>query len=161
MTRSTCHFNLDHTLVYCGADDGYLRALHTRNGSVLWQYQTTGAIISSVKVDKEGNLYFGSLDHYMYSLDSKGKRRWRRFLGNPIWTTPCLTPELDIFVVGTKVESINDTRSNTFALEMSTGNFVWRFRAEGGLISSPKLNDHATTMYVCSVKGRILSVINS
>ena len=150
-----CHFNFDNTLVYCGADDGFLRAMHTKNGSVLWQYQTAGAIISSVKLDAKGNLYFGCLDHYMYSLDSDGEQRWRRFLGNPIWTTPLLVAELDLLIVGTKIESVNDTRANTFALEMSTGNFIWRLKANGGLVSSPQLNPHDTTLYVCSIRGKL------
>ena len=153
-----CHFNYDNTLVYCGADDGFLRAMHIKNGSVLWQYQTAGAIISSVKLDEKGNLYFGCLDHYMYSLDSDGEQRWRRFLGNPIWTTPLLISELDVLVVGTKVESVNDTRANTFALEMSTGNFIWRFKADGGLVSSPQVNSLDTTLYVCSIRGKSCTV---
>lgn len=138
--------------MYCGADDGYMRAIYINNGSVAWQYQTAGAIISSVQLDDQGNLYFGCLDNYMYSIDGKGGKRWKRFLGNQIWATPLLIPEADLLVVGTKV-SADDTRSNTFALEMSSGNFVWRMKAEGGVVASPKLNNREASVFICSTKG--------
>eukprot|EP00111_Clytia_hemisphaerica_P024901 TCONS_00073389-protein len=152
-TGSTCLFNQDNTLVYCGADDGYLRAMFIQNGTVYWQYQTSGAIISSVKMDDDGNLYFGCLDHYMYSINKKGEKRWRRFLGNQVWTTPLLIPEIDLLLVGTKVESANDTRANAFALEMTSGNFVWRFKTDGGLVASPRLSPVDATVFLCSTQG--------
>lgn len=156
-TGSTCKFNENSSLVYCGADDGHMRAMHFNNGSILWQFYASGAIISSVQLDDRDNLYFGSLDYYMYSIDNTGKKLWRRFLGDQVWSTPLLVPDLDILVIGTKVVE-NGTRSNVFALEMSSGRFVWRLKVEGGLVASPRLIKNRSSVYICSVKGYIYEV---
>ncbi len=61
----------------------YIYALYP-NGTLKWEYKVKYNITSSPAVDKNGNLYFGTMFYtatewggYVYSLDKNGKLRWR------------------------------------------------------------------------------------
>ncbi|MBK9925517.1 MAG: PQQ-binding-like beta-propeller repeat protein [Anaerolineales bacterium] len=47
---------------------GYMYAIDTKTGTELWRFKTGGNIVSSPFVDKDGVIYFGSLDGYLYAL---------------------------------------------------------------------------------------------
>jgi outer membrane protein assembly factor BamB len=57
-------------------------ALETADGTLRWYFPVRVAdspevgIASGVLVDRDGNLYFGGHDDYIYGLDSEGRLRW-------------------------------------------------------------------------------------
>lgn len=129
--------------------------MFTRNGTLQWEFHAGGAIISSVVVDSDGNLYFGCLDYHMYSITPDGKKRWKRYLGHQVWSSPLLTEQM--LLIATKNEE-NDTRTNAFALAMETGEFVWRANVLGGVIATPRLNLAKSSVYFCSLIGNIVGL---
>lgn len=150
-----CAFNFDGSLVYCGADDGRMRAMFTRNGTLKWHFTAGGSIISSVVLDEEGNLYFGCLDYYMYSITQEGQIRWKRFLGYQIWSTPLLMDE--ILFIAVKNDEL-EIRNNVYALDMRTGSFVWRANLIAGIIATPRLDRSETVVYFCTLAGEVVGL---
>jgi len=67
----------DNKAVYIGSKSGRVEAVDAATGDLLWAYTTSDAITSSPVLDREGNLYIGSLDGALYSLDPQGQLRWR------------------------------------------------------------------------------------
>lgn len=59
-----------------------LHRLDAQNGNTLQWSFTTGGRICAAPVEFEGNIFFGSTDGYVYSLEkSTGKQRWRFYVG--------------------------------------------------------------------------------
>ena len=55
-------------------------------GTVLWEFETGGAVTSSPAIGSDGTVYVGSWDHWLYAIktDSKGpaKSPWPMFRQN-------------------------------------------------------------------------------
>ena len=146
-----CAFNLDGTLVYCGADDAYVRAMHVHNGSLLWAFKTGGAVVSSAVVDEDGHIYVGSHDKYFYALYSNGTKKWKRKLKEIIWSSPVVHPHEDIVYIA-------GYRAKVLALNKQTGKIVWKYRANSGSVSSPKLNELSTVLYLCDTSSYVYAL---
>lgn len=147
-TGSTCEFSLDGTLVYCGADDSYMRAITIKNGIVAWAFKTGGAVISSVMVDSNGDLYFGSLDSYMYALYPNGTLKWRKYMQGAMWSSSAQHPVEDFLYISTQS---SDIAFNIFALQKSSGKVMWKKFGDGGFTSSPKLSQNGNyVFFVCA-----------
>jgi outer membrane protein assembly factor BamB len=64
---------------------------------VVWNYETEGQITSS-PICAEGAVYFGSIDHHLYSLDAEtGELRWRFKTGGPIPSSPTVEGNIVYF----------------------------------------------------------------
>ena len=134
-----------------------MRAMHTRNGTLSWQYKVGEAIISSVVIDDEENLYFGCLDNYMYSLTKHGEKRWYRYLGYPVWSTALLMDEIDTLFIATK-SGAKEKSVTAFALEMSSGEYLWRKKIKGGVIATPRFSADKSVLYFCSLNSELVVV---
>jgi len=56
-----------NSIIYFGAWDGFIYALHASDGSQQWRYRTLD-IVDSSPVSGDGALYIGSNDHYLYAI---------------------------------------------------------------------------------------------
>jgi len=90
------------------ADDGtihiqgnaYIRA-YNPDGSLKWHYAIGSPLTTaSPSVDEDGNVYCGSPEGYLYSLDGDGNLRWRYLTGAWIWSSPAITPDRLIIFTG-------------------------------------------------------------
>ncbi len=54
------------------------------DGTILWSYDTGNGIESSAAISKDGMIYFGSHDGYLYALDVDGNFKWKASLGTPV-----------------------------------------------------------------------------
>ena len=150
---STCAFSNDERHLYCGADDGHLRAMLVETGHVVWAYKVGKPIISSTKVDTKNNIYFGSTDGFLYVLNPDGTLKWKKNLKYMMWSTPVLLEDENMIYIATQ----NDRRSNIFALNIKTGKIVWKFNLIGGITSTPRINQVTNSIYVCTHYGDIYS----
>ena len=73
-----------HDTIFVGADDGYLYALHTDDGTLLWSSKTNATLLSSPMV-AQNILYVGGNDGYVYALHvTDGGLLWKTFVGTSV-----------------------------------------------------------------------------
>ncbi|MCS7213950.1 MAG: PQQ-binding-like beta-propeller repeat protein [Candidatus Calescibacterium sp.] len=131
-------------LIYVGSRDRKFYAIQD-NGtscSISWVYDTTadcagdsGQIDSSTLVDPQGNVYFGSSNGYLYSLNQSGVIRWKTLIGElvkkPVFSSPAMSCQGKVYVVA---------REKLYEINYSTGAIERQFTigtAGASLISSP------------------------
>lgn len=74
--------------IYVGTAEGLIACLNASNGTLIWQYQTYGAVLSSPTV-AEGRVFVGSADRCIYALDAiNGKVQWRVRTRHPVVASP-------------------------------------------------------------------------
>jgi len=131
---------LQNGITYAPNADGYLYVLDA-NGQLLWKFKSQAANWSK-PVTEGTNLYFGSMDHFVYALklnytqdeigaDKDGLRisiqqpLWSVDLEGAIFADPLLSPQgvLYFATLGGKV----------FAVRAEDGNILWSFPQEGQL----------------------------
>ncbi|KJD31116.1 hypothetical protein PK35_16255 [Tamlana nanhaiensis] len=64
--------------VYVGGEDNKMVAYNPNDGSIKWEYETTGAILAAPALDNDGNLYFGDRAGYFYVVDPNGENKWAK-----------------------------------------------------------------------------------
>lgn len=143
---SKCVINSDGTIVYCGTDDKSLRALDAANGSLIWKFSTQGAVTSSTRVGPDGSLYFGCLDGYFYAVKPDGSLKWKKNLGEEIWSSPALLSSGKTIFIG----SMADGSPNVFSLDSDTGEIIWKYETDGPVFSSPSVSHDDKAVFYCS-----------
>lgn len=117
--------------VYVGSLDHNVYALKAQDGSMLWQYTTDGAIVSTLTLG-DGALFFSSFDG-VYALEAgTGALRWHFPSKVWFWATP-LFSDGKLFV-GTRDGIL-------YAFDASSGQPVWEKTPGGRIYYSPGLGD--------------------
>ena len=89
---------------------------------VKWKFPTGDRIVSS-PVHKDGVIYFGGDDGYIYAVDAAdGRQRWKRKTDGPVPATPAI--DGDTLYVGSY-------DGKFYALDARTGALRWKFTTEG------------------------------
>lgn len=73
--ESTPAVSADGSVVYVGSNNGKFYALRASDGSIIWERFIGASITSSPTVSKEGTIYFGSTDGYLYAVSPTGNVR--------------------------------------------------------------------------------------
>ena len=117
--------------VYVGSNDNDLYALNSTTGSLLWEFQT-GAAIKDKPLIYNGNVYFGSNDFYAVN-GSTGALLWQ--YANPKPPPPPPPPPANTVSSAVQYDGIiyfGDTNNVLYAMNATTGNYVWSFNAGRG-----------------------------
>ena len=54
------------------------------DGTLKWTFQTGDGIESSPTIGKDGTIYVGSHDGYLYAINNNGTEKWKVKIGTPI-----------------------------------------------------------------------------
>lgn len=74
--------------IYVGSNDGSLYAVTASNGTLLWEFPTSGKIRNPViAVSPDGNCYFGNEAGEIFAVDEAGDMRWVKMVDNPVLST--------------------------------------------------------------------------
>ena len=111
---------LGGSLVLIGSDDGNLYAYRTTGdklSTLAWKFRTDGRIWSTPVV-RDGVVYFGSMDRYVYALsleeglnDEASRLLWKYKTGGAVVATPLLLD--DLVVVGSFDRKLYALRAGT------------------------------------------------
>jgi eukaryotic-like serine/threonine-protein kinase len=114
--------------IFFGTSSGYVSALNSLSGEVVWQFKTEGKIKSSPIV-YDGMLYIGSLDNWFYALDAEsGCLKWKYKSEAGIFSSAIAYDTLVYF--GSADEYL-------YALNRNTGDLIWKFKTGAAIYSSP------------------------
>jgi outer membrane protein assembly factor BamB len=143
---------LEGKMIYFGSDDGNLYALEAASGQQLWKTATRGPISSTPAV-ANGLVYFGSYDGKFYALDARsGITKWkfategdRRFEAKGLHgmqpKTQTIADPFDTFlsspVVADGTVYFGSGDGNLYALDATTGDLRWKFKAGDVIHASP------------------------
>ncbi len=89
-----------------------------------WTFSTGKGIFSTPVIDRNGDIYFGSADHYFYSLLPDGRLKWKFKTGEIIDSAaalPAFRPHNQDTVVVPSGDGF------LYCLETRTGEQVWKF----------------------------------
>ena len=135
------------------------------DGTLLWQFKAGAGIESSPAIDKNGVIYFGSHDGYLYSIKSDGKLNWKTKLGTPrekqkyghlisIGSSPAIASDGTIYVA---------SQDQYLHAVSSAGKEKWKFPIGHSFDAwaSPAIGDDGT-IYITSSKPKAgLYALNS
>lgn len=118
--------------------------MNTLDGSIRWQYQTGGSIISSPAVDIQGNVYIGSEDGKLYVLDPNGALQWSFQAGAPIDSSPAVGWANRVYVAA------NDGKLYVLRTDVDGGNLITSFQMGADAFSSPAVGSDGRVYIGCS-----------
>ena len=117
-------------IVVFGCDDGFVYALQTTSGEMIWKFKTGASVQSIPAIDSEDKIvYFGSSDKNFYALHLEdGKETWRFKTNGQILNGAAISGERIIF---------GSTDRNIYCLNKKNGKLLWKATAKSVVSTSP------------------------
>lgn len=109
-------------------------------GNQLWAFQTGDAIFSSPVIDGSGNVYFGSIDGKVYSIDKDGAERWSVQTGDWIESSAGLSPDESVVYIGSWDNKL-------YAIGTSSGSVLWTYDTGSLVFSSPAIANNGNIYF--------------
>lgn len=79
---------LKDSVIYFGVGNGDVLALSASNGKGMWRFNSGSSVMASPRINSQGSLYIGSVNHMIYALDSKtGSVQWTYKTYGPVVAT--------------------------------------------------------------------------
>ncbi len=100
-----------------------------------WRYNTGNFVTYSSPVVRNGVVYIGSWDYYLYALNAEtGAFLWDYATRGPIESTPAVANGV-VYVGST--EGLDSPDYSLYALNAATGAFLWKYTTGSFVASSP------------------------
>jgi outer membrane protein assembly factor BamB len=116
----------------------------TGGPSLRWKFKTGGFVGSSPAIDK-GNVFFGSQNQDVYSVDATtGTEKWHFETGKIVFSSPA---------VADGVVYVGSHDNNLYALNESSGKERWRAKTDAEVESSPAVSGNL--VFVGSDDGKV------
>ena len=149
----------DGSVIYVGSGKGYLHAINTADGSLLWEYQSSNGIYSSPVIDDSGVVYFGNNDGKLSGVNAQGELVFQYDAGGRIMSTPAIGSDRVLYV-GSRDKHVHALPLPTYGAttELHQPEALWRYNTGGVVRSSPVVGEQV--VIVGSFK-RTLVAINS
>ncbi|MBI2388966.1 MAG: PQQ-like beta-propeller repeat protein [Deltaproteobacteria bacterium] len=122
--KSVPAIDATHGRIFVGTTDRGLYAVRAGDGSVIWRFQTAGAVQSEPLYDPQRDLvYFGSDDDGLYAVRaSDGKLMWRYRTGAEVQRRPVLVTREG----GRGILVFDNAADAVFAVDATTGETKWK-----------------------------------
>lgn len=168
--------------LYVGCEDG-LKAVNIDNHEILWDYDCDN--VESTPFFHDNVIYFGSDDGHLYGLDTDGKVKFNKKLGDELKSSPAVADDSiyigstngKLYSIGTDKEKnwdfttgdeilsspghVNETvifgsnDGNIYCLNDSNGDLIWKKDLNNKVISSPTIDEHDNSVYIGSDEGNL------
>lgn len=162
--------------------------------TVRWRFVTENpahlddmAISAQPVIAPDGTIYIGAHDHYFYAIGPEGRLRWKKDLGDRIYSTALVDGDGNVYVGSDDEFVFAFTAAGTLRWKLATegdadsgitqapdgslrfsagsdlwavktdGTVLWRFRATAKIYSAPAIDDDGTT-YVGSQDDLVYAV---
>ena len=139
---------LQNNVLYIGMGDKGVKAYNVGDGSEKWTFDKTGAGVWSTPILDGNTLYFSSLDHFLYALDSSsGNLIWKSDMGAAIAGAPLLYNSF--LYVGTFDDQL-------LKVSADGGKIVNKFQSQGWIWATPIVKDNI--LYVGDLAGYVYAI---
>lgn len=113
---------------------------------VVWSKEVGGSVFFSQAIDEKGNLYIGTLNNELFSLNAKtGEINWQVKTNGTVWSP--------VAIKGDRLYA-GDQSGKIFALDVNDGSQVWTYDAGSPVIGGLALKD--TNLYTGTQNGQAL-----
>lgn len=136
--------------IYAGSQDGYLHAWDGATGTLKWQFQATGSILTCPAISLDGTVYLASHGNgsKLYAINgATGAKKWEFDTGQDASFTSSSSPTIGndgtVYVHG---------NWKFFAINGATGVKKWEFPLSGGMYSPPALGPDGTLYFGSGTK---------
>lgn len=125
----------DGSILYIGSLDGYLYALRTDNGELVWKIATSGRLgWASPAVGKDGTIFISSNNDstdssQIYALKPDGQTTWMKQFSPAVLSSPTIGSDGRIY--------ISSAGGNLYALSPTSGNILQSLNLGGWLNYNP------------------------
>jgi outer membrane protein assembly factor BamB/methionine-rich copper-binding protein CopC len=120
-----------------------------QNNETKWNYTTNNMIgYSSPSIDKNGTVYVGSGDGYLYAFTSAGKLKWRYKTGDAVQSSPTIDSNGNIYF---------GSCDNWLYVLTSAGKLKWRYKTGSAVESSPTIDSNGN-IYFGSCDGKVYAL---
>ncbi|MBI2173111.1 MAG: PQQ-like beta-propeller repeat protein [Candidatus Aenigmarchaeota archaeon] len=117
--------------IFVSSWDAHLKCIDAEDSSLIWKLFVNKCGASSPAIF-EDSIFCGSYDGKVYSIDLKGRIKWKFQTGNKI-VSSAFAHEGTVY--------IGSSDHNMYALDCKNGELVWRFLADNEILSSPCINN--------------------
>jgi outer membrane protein assembly factor BamB len=168
--------------LYVGCEDG-LKAVNINTHKVVWDYECDN--VASTPFFHDDIVYFGSDDGHLYGLNTDGKVKFDKKLGDEVKSSPIVVDDtiyvgstnskfysLDTdesknwdFTTGDEILSspshvddsviFGSSDGNVYCLDDSNGDLIWKKDLSNKVLSSPTVDKHDKSVYIGSDEGNI------
>ena len=111
----------------------------------LWRYKLTAMegsfLYSSPAFGPDGNIYVGSPDSALHSLDPNGSTRWRYVTGGVVRSSPAIASDGTVYI---------GSYDNSLYAVNSDGSIRWTYATDDNIHASPAIGANGT-IYVASL----------
>ncbi|MFW6421988.1 MAG: PQQ-binding-like beta-propeller repeat protein, partial [Candidatus Bipolaricaulota bacterium] len=151
---------LNNGVIYVGTNAGEILAIGLDTGEILWSFTSGDQVKSSPAIGKEGLIYVGSTDGYLYALrpaeleSTEERLKWKLHVGAPVTSTPAIGSENTLY--------FGAQDGYTYALELpsstaSSPTVKWKKGLDEEVRSSPALSKSGN-LYVTSHEGSLYAL---
>ncbi len=130
-----CSPALMDDVITFGSLDGHVYTLDRETGREVWRFRAN-AIVNTTPVLTKNAVLFGSGAGTAYSLNRQGEEQWTFKAGDKITTSPAISTAKNLVCFGSSDKSV-------YALDLHTGEELWRFETGGAVNSSPSVAENA------------------
>lgn len=139
--------------LYVGAnlrDNGLVVAVDIDRGRRVWKTTLAKGVFSSPTISKDGTVYAGCLDGYLYALDPQtGSIKWR-FAAEGMMIMGSAS------IDGNGIIYVGDSNGILYAIS-PVGNEIWRFAANSNIRSAPVIAPDGK-LFVTSFDGKLYAL---
>ncbi|MCL4262877.1 MAG: PQQ-binding-like beta-propeller repeat protein [Anaerolineae bacterium] len=120
-------------MAFVSAYDNNLYALSQAKGEFIWKFPALDNVGGSAPFVYEENIFIGSVDRHLYSIQTRtGRQNWRFATGGPIYTSPRVRFDHAFF---------GSDDGHFYAVNVRTGRSAWKARAYSPVRSTPYVDD--------------------
>lgn len=119
------------------------------SGCVKWEFETGGAVPSSVTVGHDGRIHIACEDGILYALDSKGALLWSYDANSALVSSPTVGPDGSLYV---------GSQEGTLHAIDADGSMRWTYPTGGPVSSSPAVSADGNSIYVGSQDGTLYAL---
>jgi outer membrane protein assembly factor BamB len=139
---------IDGQVLYHTSIDNQLYAINSLTGTVMWQEDLGGTMLSAPTLSENGLLYIGTFNKEVIAFDPvRQHRAWTFTTNESVWASPVIANDM-LFAT--------DLEGYVYALDLVTGELIWQVDVDGRITGEPLIVGES--LYVGTESGTLAAL---